>query len=105
MVRRYDVVLINLDPTVGAEAKKTRPCVVISPDDMNRALKTVLIAPMTSTRRGWKFRPLVTGPKNQSELALDQIRAVDKSRIIKPLGALRLDDQHSVYAILKELLI
>lgn len=105
MVRRYDVVLINLDPTVGAEAKKTRPCVVISPDDMNWALKTVLIAPMTSTRRGWKFRPLVTGPKNQSELALDQIRAVDKSRIIKPLGALSLDDQHSVYAILKELLI
>lgn len=105
MVKRYDVVLINLDPTVGAESKKTRPCVVISPDDMNRALQTILIAPMTSTRRGWKFRPLITGPKSQSELALDQIRAVDKSRIIKPLGILSLDDQNSVYAILKELLV
>lgn len=105
MVKRYDVVLVNLDPTVGAEAKKTRPCVVISPDDMNRALQTILIAPMTSTRRGWTFRPVVTGPKNQSELALDQMRAVDKSRIIKPLGALNLADQQAVYAILKELLI
>lgn len=105
MVKRYDVVLINLDPNVGAESKKTRTCVVISPDDMNRALQTILIAPMTSTCRGWKFRPLITGPKSQSELALDQIRAVDKSRIIKPLGILSLDDQASVYAILKELLV
>lgn len=105
MVKRYDVVLINLDPTVGVECQKTRPCVVVSPDDMNNALQTILIAPMTSTRRGWKFRPLVTGPRNQSELALDQIRAVDKSRIIKPLGKLSSDDQRSVYAVLKELLI
>lgn len=105
MVKRYDVILINLDPTIGAEAKKTRPCVVVSPNDMNRALQTILIAPMTSTRRGWKFRPLITGPKNQSELALDQIRAVDKSRIIKSLGVLQIDDQNSVYAILKELLL
>jgi mRNA interferase MazF len=105
MVNRYDVVLINLDPTVGVECQKTRPCVVVSPDDMNNALQTILIAPMTSTRRGWKFRPLITGPKNQSELALDQIRAVDKSRIIKQLGKLRTDDQDSVYAVLKELLV
>ncbi|MEH6533536.1 MAG: type II toxin-antitoxin system PemK/MazF family toxin [Photobacterium frigidiphilum] len=105
MVNRYDVVLINLDPTVGVECQKTRPCVVVSPDDMNNALQTILIAPMTSTRRGWKFRPLITGPKNQSELALDQIRAVDKSRVIKQLGKLRTDDQCSVYAVLKELLV
>lgn len=105
MVKRYDVVLINLDPTVGAETTKTRPCVVISPDDMNKALQTIMIAPMTSTRRGWKFRPLITGPRSQSELALDQLRAVDKSRIIKPLGALSLDDQNAVYTILKELLL
>jgi mRNA interferase MazF len=105
MVKIYDVVLINLDPTVGVECQKTRPCVVVSPDDMNNALQTILIAPMTSTRRGWKFRPLITGPKNQSELALDQIRAVDKSRVIKPLGTLSSDDQKSVYAILKELLV
>lgn len=104
MVKRYDVVLINLDPTVGVKCQKTRPCVVISPDDMNNALQTILIAPMTSTRRGWVFRPLITGPKNQSELALDQIRAVDKSRVIKPLGRLSSYDQRLVYKILKELL-
>lgn len=105
MVKRYDVVLINLDPTLGAECQKTRPCVVISPDDMNQALRTILIAPMTSTRRGWTFRPLITGPKTQSELALDQIRAVDKSRVIKSLGVLSKQDQVQVYAILKELLL
>lgn len=95
--------MIDLDPTVGAECKKKRPCVVISADDMNNALKTILIAPMTSTRRGWPFRPLITGPKRQSELALDQIRVVDKSRIIKIIGQLNPSDKESVYKITKEL--
>lgn len=103
MVKRYDVVLINLDPTIGAEAQKTRPCVVVSPDDMNAALRTIIIAPMTSTKRGWKFRPLITGPNHQSELALDQIRSVDKSRILKKLGQLNDYDQSNVYKTLKEL--
>ena len=105
MVKRYDVVLINLDATVGVECQKTRPCVVVSPNDMNQALQTILIAPMTSTRRGWAFRPLITGPKSKSELALDQMRAVDKSRIIKSLGVLSASDQGAVYSVLKELLV
>ncbi len=105
MVKRYDVVLINLDPTVGAECQKTRPCVVVSPNDMNTSLNTIIIAPLTSTRRGWIFRPLVTGPKTKSEVALDQIRAVDKKRVIKKLGELSKKDQKSVYSILRELLV
>ncbi len=105
MVKRYDVVLVNLDPIIGAECKKTRPCVVVYPNDMNRALQTVIIAPMTSTKRGWAFRPLITGPKTQSELALDQIRAIDKARLIKKLGSLNADDQATVYEILKELFL
>lgn len=102
--KRYDVVLVNLDPTVGAECQKTRPCVIVSPDDMNDKLQTVIIAPMTSTRRGWLFRPVVKG-KHESELALDQIRAIDKSRIVKNLGSLSPEDQTKVYSILKELFI
>lgn len=105
MVGRYDVVLINLDPTVGAETQKTRPCVIVSPNDMNKALQTILIAPMTSTRRNWAFRPLITGPNTQSELALDQMRSVDKKRIIKHLGVLNQEDQQAVHAVLKELLL
>lgn len=104
-VTRYEVVLINLDPSIGSEYQKTRPCVVVSPDDMNRSLHTVIIAPLTSKRRGWAFRPLVTGPSSQSEVALDQIRTVDKSRIIKSLGHLSPQDQSAVYSILKELFL
>ncbi|MCL1126324.1 type II toxin-antitoxin system PemK/MazF family toxin [Shewanella surugensis] len=103
--KRYDVVGINLDPTIGAECQKFRPCVVISPDDMNVALQTIIIAPLTSTRRGWKFRPLITGPNTQSELALDQMRAVDKSRITKTYGKLIKKEQDSVYSILTEFFI
>lgn len=103
MVERFDVVLINLDPTVGAECQKTRPCVVVSPTDMNMKLRTVIIAPMTSTSRGWVFRPLVTGATQQSEVALDQLRAIDKRRIIKPLGKLNSDDQLLVSKIISEL--
>lgn len=105
MVNRYDVVLINLDPTVGAEAKKTKPCVVISPDDMNAALRTIIIAPMASTKRGWKFRPLISEPHNESELALDQLMAVDKSRVIKKLGSLSAHDQSAVYKIIRALFL
>lgn len=101
MVKRYDVVLINLDPAQGMECKKKRPCVVISPDDMNSSLHTIVIAPMTSTLRGWMFRPLVTG-EHRSELALDQMRAVDKSRVIKTLGHLSELDQKAVYSVLKD---
>ncbi len=86
-VRQYDVYLINLDPTVGHEIKKARPCLVVSPDEMN-VLKTVIIAPMTTVLRDFPFRvPIRFGGKS-GQVALDQIRCVDKVRLIKKLGVI-----------------
>ncbi|GIU51496.1 mRNA interferase [Shewanella sairae] len=102
MVNQFDVVLIDLNPTVGAEINKTRPCVVISPDDVNKHLKTVIIAPLTSTPRGWSFRPVVQGSKVKSEVAIDQMRAIDKNRIIKKLGQLTQAESKVVSGVVRE---
>jgi mRNA interferase MazF len=82
-VSQYQTVTVNLDPTVGSEIKKTRPCVVISPDEMNRHLRTVVIAPMTSTRHNYPTRAKVMIEGRVSRIALDQICTIDKIRIIK----------------------
>lgn len=87
-VRRYDVYLVNLDPTLGSEIKKTRPCLVISPDEMNRHIRTVIIAPMTSVTRDYPSRVNVTFQRKKGQVVLDQIRAVDKARLAKHLGRL-----------------
>lgn len=86
VIRRFAVHLVALDPVTGAETAKTRPCVVVSPDDMNDALATVIIAPMTTVRRHWPTRPAVTFQGKTGEIALDQIRTVDKTRLVKRLG-------------------
>jgi mRNA interferase MazF len=86
--RRYEVFLVNLDPTQGAEIQKTRPCVVVSPDEMNRHIRTVIIAPLTSTRRAYPTRVNVTFQRKEGQVVLDQIRTVDKSRLVKHLGRL-----------------
>lgn len=87
-VRRYDVYLVNLDPTQGSEIKKTRPCAVISPDEMNRHIRTVIVAPMTSVRRDYPTRVDITFQKKKGQVVLDQIRTVDKTRLVKHLGRL-----------------
>jgi mRNA interferase MazF len=86
--RRFDVHLVQLDPTVGAEMSKSRPCAVVSPDVMNRNLKTVIVAPMTSRVRRYPNRVRHTFQRRDGEIALDQIRTVDRSRLIRRLGAL-----------------
>ena len=86
--RRFDIVLVGLDPTVGSEIRKTRPCVVVSPDDLNRALATVIIAPMTSTRWDAPFRVPIRFQGRDGSVTLDQIRTVDRSRVIRRLGVL-----------------
>ena len=83
---RFHIFLVRLDPTTGAETAKPRPCVVVSPDELNRAVSTVIIAPMTTTRRGWPTRVEITFQGQTGEIALDQIRAVDKARLVKRLG-------------------
>lgn len=83
-----DVYLTALDPTPGSEIQKTRPCVVVSPDEMNRHLRTVLVAPLTSSGRDYPWRVPVFFEARQGHAALDQLRAVDRSRLVKRLGAL-----------------
>ncbi len=80
--KRFEVYWVNLDPTIGAEVKKkTRPCVVVSPDSMNQGLQTVLVAPMTTTSKAWPFRVSVTHKKTKGQVMLDQIRVVSKKRL------------------------
>jgi mRNA interferase MazF len=86
MVARYEIWLVRLDPGEGAEIRKTRPAVVVSPNEMNDALKTVLMCPMTSTRRGWPTRVETVFHGTHGEIAIDQMRAVDRKRLVKKLG-------------------
>jgi len=102
MVKRFEVYLINLDPTTGSEIKKTRPCVIISPNEMH-GLNTVIIAPMTSTCKIYPTRIPVFFDKKDGYIVLDQIRTVDKSRLVKLLGKIEKDTAHSVLAILQEI--
>lgn len=86
MVRRFDIYLVPLDPTRGAEIRNTRPCVVVSPDEMNRHLGTVIVAPLTSTRKPYPFRPSITFKRKAGSVALDHLRAIDKSRLVRRIG-------------------
>jgi mRNA interferase MazF len=90
VVSRFDVFLVNLDPTVGSEIRKTRPCVVISPDEMNRFIRTVIVAPLTSKGRSYPTRVDCRFDNKDGQIVLDQIRTVDKVRLVKRIG--RLDE-------------
>jgi len=86
-IKRFEVYLVNLDPTVGHEIKKSRPCIIISPNDMN-VLKTVIVGPMTTVIRNFPFRVNIDFEKKKAQVALDQLRSVDKIRLIKKLGVI-----------------
>lgn len=101
-IRQYEIVLVNLDPTIGSEMKKTRPCVVISPNEMNKFLETIVIAPMTSSSKKYPTRAEINHEKKKGWIVLDQIRTVDKRRIFKILGRLNEKEILKVKAILKE---
>lgn len=104
MVREFEVYLVNLDPTVGLEIKKTRPCVVLSPSEMNAVLGTVIIAPMTTTLRGYPSRIEIRFQNKFCEVCLDQIRSVDESRLSKSsLGRLKQDEIESIKDTLSEI--
>ena len=87
-LNQYAIVLVNLDPTIGSEIKKTRPCVVISPDEMNKYLQTVVIAPMTSSSKPYPTRVEVKHNKTKGWVVIDQIRTIDRQRITKVFGKL-----------------
>ena len=94
--------LVNLDPTIGSEMQKTRPCVVISPNEMNRYLNTIVIAPMTSSSKSYPTRVEINHHKNKGWIVLDQIRTIDRQRIIKILGNLSGKEINKVKTVLRE---
>ncbi len=102
-VRRYEIYLVNLDPTQGSEIQKTRPCLVVSPDEMNRYIRTVIIAPMTSTQRDYPTRINLTFQRKKGQIVLDQIRTVDKSRLVRRLGTLPPARAREVAHVLQEM--
>jgi mRNA interferase MazF len=103
VARRFDVFLIALDPTVGREIRKTRPCLVVSPDEMNRHLSTILVAPMTTAGPLYPTRVPCRFRGKDGRIALDQIRAVDRSRLVKRLGRIHSAAQEAVLSTLGEL--
>jgi len=102
-VKRFEVYLINLDPSVGHEIKKMRPCLIISPDEMNKHIKTVIIAPMTTKGRKYPTRINCRFKGKSGQIVLDQIRTVDKIRLTKKLGIINLDTQKKVTSVLSEM--
>ncbi len=103
VVNRFDVFLVSLDPTVGHEIKKTRPCLVISPDEMNHNISTVIVAPMTTKGKGYPTRISCSFQGKRGQIVLDQIRTIDKDRLVKRLGTISRSAQKKVLDILQEM--
>ena len=103
VARRFGAYLVALDPVVGSEMSKTRPCVVISPDEMNRHLRTVIIAPMTTAQKAYPSRVSCRFRGKSAQVVLDQIRTVDQSRLVKDLGSLDAATATKVVRVLQEM--
>lgn len=103
VAKRFDVFLVNLDPTIGNEIQKTRPCIVVSPDEMNRYISTVIIAPMTTKGRAYPTRIICQFQGKNGQIILDQIRTVDKSRLVKKIGQIAQNEQRAVLDTLAEM--
>lgn len=101
-IKQYQIILVNLDPTVGSEIRKTRPCVVISPNEMNKYLRTIVIAPMTTSSRNYPTRVEIKHDEKMGWVVIDQIRTIDKQRIIKPLGRLSKPEMKELKNVIKE---
>ena len=102
-VSRFDVFLVALDPTIGHEIKKTRPCAVISPDEMNHHIGTIIVAPMSTKGRHYPTRVDCTFQGLEGQIVLDQIRTVDKGRLVKKLGQLSPASGNRVIEVLAEM--
>lgn len=103
VINRFDVYLVNLDPTLGKEIQKTRPCLVVSPDEMNHAIRTAIIAPMTTKGRPYPTRVACRFRGKQGQIVVDQLRAVDSTRLVKKLGRLDKRAAHEVLRVLGEM--
>ena len=101
-IKQYHIIMVNLNPTVGSEIRKTRPCLVISPDEMNKYLNTVNIAPITSTSKKYPTRVKLIFEGNDNWIAIDQIRTIDYRRIVKVIGELDKKEIRKIKAVIKE---
>ena len=99
---QYQIVFVNLDPTIGSEIEKSRPCVIVSPDEMNKYLRTIVIAPMTTKSRKYPTRIEVKHDRKIGWIVIDQIRTIDKQRIIRTLGRLSRSEIKEVKSVMKE---
>lgn len=105
VAKQYDIVLVNLDPTVGSEIRKTRPCVILSPDLMNRHLNTAIIAPMKTRVKNYPTRVKTALQNEKGSIVLDQIRTIDKRRIIRVLGSIPKKEVDTIKRIISEMLV
>ncbi len=103
VIKRFEVYLVNLNPTIGSEIKKTRPCLIVSPDEMNRHIATVIVAPMTTKGRNYPTRVSCKFEGKSGQVVLDQLRTVDKKRLVKKLGRIDKKTQQAVLLILAEM--
>lgn len=101
-LKQYQIILVNLDSTIGSEMKKTRPCVIISPDEMNKYLQTIIVAPMTSSSKNYPTRVEVKHNHTKGWVVIDQIRTIDRKRVAKILGLLNEKEINKVKSIIKE---
>ena len=101
-IKQYQIIIVNLDPTVGSEIGKTRPCIVISPNEMNKHLRTITIAPITSKSKEYVTRVKFELEGNDNWIAIDQIRTIDLTRIIKVIGELGIREIKKVKLVIKE---
>ncbi len=104
-LNQYQIVLVNLDPTIGSEIQKTRPCVIISPDEMNQFLRTVTIAPMTTSSRNYPSRVKVKHNGQEGWIVLDQIRTIDKTRIVKIFGTITAKEIKACKNLIREIFV
>lgn len=104
-LRQYTIVLVNLDPTVGSEMKKTRPCLIISPDEMNKYLQTIVVAPITSSSKPYPTRLEIQSQSTKGWVVLDQIRSIDRQRVVKVFNALSTKEITQIKAIIKEIYV
>jgi len=102
IINQYEIVVVNLDPTVGSEIKKTRPCLVISPNEINHNLRTIVIVPLTSVQKAYPTRILIKSTSNPSWAVIEQIRTIDRKRILRISGKINSREIEEVKAILKE---
>ena len=102
VVKRFEVYLINLDPTVGSEIQKTRPCLVISPDEMNAHIKTIVVAPLTTTSRNYPTRIAVSIGGKKGWIVIDQIRTIDRARLQNKIGTVAAQTALKIKQVIKE---